>query len=56
MRDGAAKSDRRARVLKDEDEPPYSPSCFETHRSAPKLDAAVLARAAMLLSMRGRKA
>jgi hypothetical protein len=37
MRDGAAKSDRRARVSKDEDEPPYSPSCFETHRSAPKL-------------------
>jgi hypothetical protein len=37
MRDGAAKSDRRARVLKDEDEPTYSPSCFETHRSAPKL-------------------
>src|SRR5439155_18897566 len=33
-RKGAAGSNGRARVSKDEDEPAYSPSCFETHRSA----------------------
>jgi hypothetical protein len=30
----SANSNARARVSKDEDEPPIAPSCFETHRSA----------------------
>src|SRR5262245_13771407 len=33
-RNGAADSNGRARVSKDEDERMYWPSCFETHRSA----------------------
>jgi hypothetical protein len=37
MRDGAANSNARARVSKDEDEQPSAPSCFETHRSAMSL-------------------
>ena len=53
----AGKVNWRARVSKDEDEPePYSPSCFETHRSAAACGRMGARSAAMLLSMRARAA
>ena len=49
----SANSNARARVSKDEDEPPSAPSCFETHRSALRLGKQLRSgRAARLLSMR----
>src|SRR5437868_10497518 len=55
-RKGAAGSNGRARVSKDEDEPAYSPSCFETHRSALWVWRQLHSRrAATLLSMRGEE-
>src|SRR5437763_12500616 len=55
-RKGAAGSNGRARVSKDEDEPAYSPSCFETHRSALWVWRQLHSRrAATLLSMRARR-
>ncbi len=49
----SANSNLRARVSKDEDGPLHTPSCFETHRSAPRRsEGPALGRAAMLLSMR----
>jgi hypothetical protein len=43
----------RARVSKDEEEPPSAPSCFETYRSAARLGKELRSRgAATLLSMR----
>src|SRR5690349_18695919 len=51
MRDGAANSNRRARVSKDEDERPGMPSCFETPRHS-VLKTRVNALKARLLSMR----
>ena len=53
MQGVAAKSNGPARVSKDEDEPGCAPSCFETHRSAPRLREQLHSHsAAMLLSMR----
>jgi hypothetical protein len=50
-----ANANLRARVWKDEDEQSSSPSCFETHRSAPRPSKNLRTRrAAMLLSMRAR--
>jgi len=37
MRDRTPKVNARARVSKDEDEPPSAPSCFEMYRSAMSL-------------------
>jgi hypothetical protein len=49
----SSNSNARARVSKDEDGPLHTPSCFETHRSAPRRsEGPALGRAAMLLSMR----
>jgi hypothetical protein len=53
-RRGAADSNGQARVSKDEDERLYSPSCFETHRSAALwVDPLHSRRAATLLSIEG---
>jgi hypothetical protein len=54
-RRGAADSNGQARVSKDEDERPHSPSCFETHRSGVSEWRQLRScRAATLLSMRAR--